>query len=221
MASHTAVFDVVGTLFSLEAPKRVLTEADAPECALDLWFAESLRDYFARSHAGEYVTLREVLEAELPLTLRSLGIEPTEQLVDEAIGAFGSLAPRRGAEQACRKLAESGWTLLALTNSGEEMTRSLLERGNMDALFARVISCDEIGISKPHRQVYERARKLGSGDVWLVAAHSWDIQGAKQAGLKTVWVASKEPAYLSVYPPPDATAANLEDAATVLISSAD
>jgi 2-haloacid dehalogenase len=217
MSDKTVVFDIVGTLFGLEAPRRVLTDAGAPEQALDLWFAESLRDYFARSHAGEYVPLRDVLQAELPRTLTSLGIDPAEDLVERAIGAFASLDAQPGANQACAELAEAGWTLLALTNSSEEMTRSLLKRGDIEALFSEVISCDELRISKPHRKVYERAKRA-SGETWLVAAHSWDIQGAGEAGLKTVWVASKEPEYLSVYPPPDAAATDLEEAARVLLS---
>jgi 2-haloacid dehalogenase len=101
------------------------------------------------------------------------------------------------------------------------MTNSLLERGNMEAFFTEVISCDEIGISKPHREVYERAKRSASGEIWFVAAHSWDIQGAGEAGLKTVWVGSKEPEYLSVYPPPDATVADLTEASRVLLSAAD
>jgi 2-haloacid dehalogenase len=76
VSDHTVVFDVVGTLFSLDAPRRLLTDGGAPAHALDLWFAESLRDYFARSHASRYVALRKVLEAELPRTLRSLRIGP-------------------------------------------------------------------------------------------------------------------------------------------------
>jgi 2-haloacid dehalogenase len=218
VTDHTVVFDIVGTVFTLDAPKRVLTDAGAPECALDLWFAESLRDYFARSHAGEYLPLRAVLQAELPRTLTSLGIDPEQHLLERALAAFGSLGPQPGAEQACRKLAQSGWSLLALTNSSQEMTTSLLESHGMISFFAHVISCDNIGVSKPHQKVYEAIKPLASGDVWFVAAHSWDIQGAKKAGLKTVWVASKEPAYLSVYPSPDATAADLEDVARILLS---
>ena len=219
MSAHTVVFDVVGTLFTLDAPRLVLTDGAAPEHALDLWFAESLRDYFARSHAGQYVGLREVLEAELPRTLRSLGMEPTVEFVERAMGAFGSLDPQPGARQACRTLVEAGWTLIALTNSSEPVTRSLLESAGMASHFTQVISCDELGVSKPHKKVYERAKQLASGEVWLVAAHSWDIQGAKEAGLKAVWVASKEFGYLSVYPPPDAKARDLEDACRILLSS--
>ena len=42
----TAVFDIIGTCFSLEKPRRALTRLGAPEHALELGFAQALRDSF-------------------------------------------------------------------------------------------------------------------------------------------------------------------------------
>ncbi|MBD1925410.1 hypothetical protein H6F74_03785 [Trichocoleus sp. FACHB-90] len=71
----TVVFDIIGTCFSLDKPRQRLVELGAPPHALQLWFAQTLRDAFALSHAGSYRPLKEVLEAELPQTLKVLGIE--------------------------------------------------------------------------------------------------------------------------------------------------
>ncbi len=66
----TVVFDIIGTCFSLEKPHQRLVELGAPTYALDLWFAQTLRDAFALSHAGAYRPLKQVLEAELPRTMK-------------------------------------------------------------------------------------------------------------------------------------------------------
>ncbi|MBD1907834.1 hypothetical protein NDI37_10015 [Funiculus sociatus GB2-A5] len=40
----TVVFDIIGTCFSLDKPRQRLVELDAPPHALELWFAQTLRD---------------------------------------------------------------------------------------------------------------------------------------------------------------------------------
>ena len=71
----TVVFDIIGTCFSLDLPRQRLVELGAPDYTVQLWFAQTLRDAFALSHAGGYRPLKEVLEAELPRTLKMIGIE--------------------------------------------------------------------------------------------------------------------------------------------------
>ncbi len=74
----TAVLDIIGTCFSLEKPRQALTRLGAPEHALDLWFAQALRDSFAFSHAGGYVPLEDMLRAELARTVQQLGLQPSD-----------------------------------------------------------------------------------------------------------------------------------------------
>lgn len=66
----TVAFDIIGTCFSLDKPRQRLVELGAPPHALELWFAQTLRDAFGLSPAGSYRPLKEVLEAELPRTLK-------------------------------------------------------------------------------------------------------------------------------------------------------
>lgn len=63
---------MIGTCFSLNKPKQRLVELGAPAHTLQLWFAQALRDAFALSHAGGYQPLKQILEAELPRTLKLL-----------------------------------------------------------------------------------------------------------------------------------------------------
>ena len=91
----TVAFDIIGTCFSLEKPRKRLVELGAPTHTLEMrkvgvlieagfprfspnfsreWFAQTLRDAFALSYAGGYQPLKEVLAAE-PRTLKLLGID--------------------------------------------------------------------------------------------------------------------------------------------------
>lgn len=216
-AKGTVVFDIIGTCFSLDKPRQRLVELGAPPHALQLWFAQTLRDAFALSHAGSYRPLKEVLEAELPRTLKMLGIEADEEQLERVVNAFPELEPQPLALEAFRLLTTAGWKLVALTNGSEDSTRKLLERANALEYFASIYSCDAIGKTKPHPEVYALAQQDTSGDVWMVAVHAWDIAGAACAGLRTAFITQEEKDYLGVYPQPDVVASDLVEAANQIV----
>ena len=118
----TVVFDIIGTCFSLEKPRQRLVELGAPTYALDLWFAQTLRDAFALSHAGGYRPLKQVLEAELPRTMKVLGIDLDTIQLSHVVASFAELELQPGALEAFQILTEAGWQLIALTNGSEDST---------------------------------------------------------------------------------------------------
>ena len=54
-------------------------------------------------------------------------------------------------------------------------------------------------------------------NVWLVAAHAWDIAGAEGVGMKTAFVTQLEKDYLDVYPQAEIKVENLLEAARQII----
>ncbi len=215
-AKHTAVLDIIATSFSLGKVGEVLKRAGAPADTLPLWCAQSLRDAFALSQAGGYEPLKSVLQAELPRTLSQLGRSIAPDQVEPVLAAFGQLEPQPGLTELLPALAGDGWRILALTNSGVDSVRSLLQRAGIISYFAALLSTNQVGKMKPHPAVYEMAPRQAQGEIWMVAAHAWDIQGAIQAGFRTVFVSGLERGYLDVYPKPDVTVAELGDVRTAL-----
>lgn len=214
----TAAFDMLGTFFSLESLRPRLTALGAPPHALELWFASALRDFFATSLAGDYAPVRAVLEASLPRTLAELGVDGTaEGPTDPVLAGLSELEPAPGALEACELLRGKGWTLLALTNGGEDATRSLLERAGLLGHFTAVLSTDAVRVSKPHPRVYAQATSRAEGEPWMVAAHAWDLQGARRAGMRCAWVSRKEKRWLATFPPPDAQGEDLAAAARAML----
>jgi 2-haloacid dehalogenase len=218
--SNTVVFDVIGTLFSLETVRRRMIEMEAPSLALEIWVSDSLRDYFAASYAGAYVPFAQVLDASMERLSDDLGLGLTEDQRSSLMGALGSLQLQTGAREAFQAFADAGWKQVTLTNGSESFTRLLLEQAGVDSFFSAVLSCDEIGKSKPHPDVYALARNQAEGEVWMVAAHAWDIQGASRAGFKTAYVTTKETSYLSAYPSPDVIEDDLSSLAASVLEAA-
>jgi 2-haloacid dehalogenase len=213
----TAVFDIIGTCFSLDKPRQALARLGAPAPALELWFAQSLRDSFAFSHAGGYAPLKEVLAAELARSARQLGLQASEDDLRSVLRTFAELDPRPDLADALAVLGDRGWQLVALTMGAAQSTRDLLEQAGVADRFDAVLSCDSISVTKPNQAVYQLALERSGAETWMVAAHAWDIAGASRAGLKTAFVTSVEGSYLDVYPKPDVVAASLLEAAHAMV----
>lgn len=216
-AQKIVVFDIIGTCFSLEKPRQQLIKLGAPDYALELWFAQALRDAFAFSHAGGYRPLKEILQAELPRTLQMLDIELNSSQLSQIMETFSELELQPEAEEAFKVLTTSGWKIIALTNGSKDATRKLLERAGVQKYFAEVYSVDAIALTKPHPDVYKMIQTDNLENVWLVAAHAWDIAGAERVGMKTAFVTQLEKDYLDVYPQAEIKVENLLEAARQII----
>ncbi len=215
----TVAFDVVGTLFSLGAARREMTSAGAPGHTVDLLMAQTLRDYFALSHSGQYTPLAEVLDDALPRALAAVDVDIEDETADKILGSFRRLKPADGARHACETFGQAGFDRLAVTNSSRQLARDLIDRADLNEHIDRVVSCDSIGVSKPHPNVYERLRESSDLPVWMVAAHGRDVAGAAHAGLPTAWISSSEEFYLDVFPEPNVVADDLAAAANRVVGT--
>ncbi len=130
------------------------------------------------------------------------------------VATFAELDPRPDFPEAAEYLRSRGWRLIALTNGSEQSTRALLRHAGVADSFGDVISCDSIRVTKPNPAVYRLAVEHSAGaDLWMIAAHAWDIAGASRAGMRTAFISTVEGQYLDVYPPPDVIADGLLEAA--------
>jgi 2-haloacid dehalogenase len=90
-------------------------------------------------------------------------------------------------------------------------------------LVDHVVGADDVQAYKPDPRVYAAGvAAVGAtdpSDVWLVAAHWWDVTGARRAGLRTAWVGRDEGALLETVPAPDVLASDLADAAAKIVAA--
>src|SRR5258708_31284104 len=107
------------------------------------------------------------------------------------MGAFAELPAHPDVRAAFERVRSAGVRLFTLSNGGAESANKLLARAGLQDFVERVISIDEVKRWKPNRAVYLHAAQaagVAPARLALVAAHAWDVQGAKQAGLPPAWV---------------------------------
>ena len=214
-------FDVVETLFALDALERRFEKIGLKADALPVFFARMLRDAFALEASGRYVPFREVAQATLKVTISSYGEQATDDKVETVLQGFAELAPHPDVKEAIDRIHLAQVRVIALSNGSADATKTLIEKAGLIDFFEKVLSIDDVRHWKPHREVYEYAvREAGveASRMALIAAHSWDTHGAKQVGLKTGWVRRREKEYSSVMATPDVQGATLVEVVDQLLA---
>lgn len=184
-------FDVIETLFSLDAVKDRFEAVGLSSPALDLWFAAGLRDAFALAASEAYAPFRDVLASALDELSVSVGQPISEEQKEEILEAIRSMTPHADVEPALGLLGRAGIRVIALSNGSTAIATRLIESAGFEATFERVLSTDGVGHSKPHPDVYRHAADsvgIQPGEMMLIAAHPWDVHGAKAAGLLAGYV---------------------------------
>ncbi len=185
------VLDVNETLFSLEALDPVFDEYDLTGMR-DLWFARTLRAGFALTAMGGYRTFPEIAGFEFQ-SLAPGRIHRSEQ--NSLLRAFAELDPHPDVAPALHRLHEAGVPMVTLSVGSASNVEKLFRRAGLSDVIEHHLSCESVQRWKPAAEPYLFAcRHLGRdpADVWMIAAHSWDIAGAAAVGMKTAWISRLE-----------------------------
>ena len=186
--TDAVVFDALGTLFQLRPLAERLEELGAPEGALDAWFERLLHSAAAVTLTGDFVAFAELARTALGTAAARFGVEVDP---DDVLPLLARLPPYPDVRPAVGRLQEAGVAWAVLTNGGAEQTRALLAAAGLAEQVWHVVSVEEVRAYKPHPAPYRHVvelLELPPERVTLVAAHGWDVLGARAAGLDAVWV---------------------------------
>lgn len=94
-----------------------------------------------------------------------------------------------------------------VTNGPADVQREKIALLGIDALADFTLISGEFGVWKPNRAIFEEALRLGgveAADALMVGdSLEFDIAGARDVGLRTVWVNRTQPDRLTTDPEPD------------------
>ena len=186
---RVVIFDVLGTLFSLDAVRTKLSELGAPPATLEAWFERTLHSALTLTTIGEFRPFREIARAALQTTLAQLELEVAS--AEEILAGLSDVKPEDDAAAALERLTRAQARVVTLTNSGAQQTEEILAQAKLGERVERVFSVSEVGAYKPDRRPYAHVvSELGvePREATLIAAHAWDIVGAATAGLDAIWV---------------------------------
>ena len=154
----------------------------------------------------------KVKKRALLYTLRSLKVDFSLEQIDEFMDAYNSLAPFPDAITSLKKL-KTKFKIVMLSN-GEHSYLEKLAAENIGVEFDSIYSAETAGQFKPHPSVYRLAANslnIEPNEIMMVAAHSFDILGARHSGYRGAYVNRYDLPYDESKFTPDITTSNFEE----------
>lgn len=187
-------FDVNETLLDLAPMRESVGQAlEGREELLPLWFSTMLHHSLVDSATNRYHDFGDIGVAALTMVAESNGIALTERAARQAIiTPLRSLPPHPDVRAGLQALKDAGFTLVSLTNSSRKGVATQFENAELTHFFERPLSVEEIGLYKPNLGAFEWALEqmgIQPEEGMLVAAHGWDVAGARAAGMQAAFVA--------------------------------
>src|ERR1700737_4969409 len=210
------LFDVNETLLDLTPLADSINAVLLDEHAAKLWVTTMLQYSLVMTVSEQYAALPEIGAAVLQMMARNYEVVLTSEDAKKALEPMRTLPPHPDVLPGLQQLRQAGFRLSTLTNSSQSGIKSQLEHAGLADCFERQLSVESVGKYKPHRAVFQwaaREMQVEPGECMLVAAHGWDVAGAKWAGLQTAFIGRAGQQLFPLAPPPDVHAADVSDLA--------
>ena len=214
------VFDVNQTLLDLSALLPVFERHFGDPRITREWFGRLLQTSMTVTLTGEYHDFGQLGRASLEVVASSHGVTLDDTAADELMGVMRSLPAYPDASEGLAALEEAGFRMAALTNSPPDLAGAQLAAAGLIGFFEKTLSVHEVQRFKPAPEPYRMAAAeldVTTADMWMVAAHDWDIAGAMAAGCRGLLVTRPGVFPNPAYPAPDLVAPDISEAARLLI----
>ncbi|MCF7514103.1 haloacid dehalogenase type II [Pseudoalteromonas sp. L23] len=217
-------FDVNETLLDLESMNKPVSQVlGGDEPLLPLWFSTMLHHSLVTTVSGDYQDFGKIGVAALQMVAKNKGLTITDSQAKQAIvPALLSLPPHKDVIPALKRLKQAGFKLVSLTNSSNAGVKAQFENAGLITYFDQRLSIEDIKVYKPDLRAYEWALQqlnIRPDQALMVAAHGWDVAGAKAAGMHTAFIARPQKQLYPLAKTPDYVLPDLTSLADELITS--
>jgi 2-haloacid dehalogenase len=188
---RACVFDAYGTLFDVNSAAAAESAAlgDSWQPLAELWRAKQLQYTWLRSLAGRHADFWRVTGEALDFAMSSLGIDD-QALRHRLMELYLTLGAYPEVGDTLRQLDAAGLDLAILSNGSPRMLSAAAQSAGIAGLLTAVMSVEEVGVFKPHPDVYQLAADrfgVQSRQICFVSSNGWDAYSAKAFGFRVVW----------------------------------
>jgi 2-haloacid dehalogenase len=215
-------FDVNETLLDLRSLDPLFEELFGDASLRMHWFAQMLQVAFVGAITDRYVDFTTSQRAALDMVAQRQRVTLPPDAADRLAAAMRSLPAHPDAADALSRLRAGGHQIAALSNSPLDVEQAQLAHAGLTDLFDAIVSADSVRALKPRREPYDlicRTFAVPTRAVILVAAHAWDVAGARAAGCRAAFVARPGMPRNPVDPEPDLVGADLGEIADQILAS--
>jgi 2-haloacid dehalogenase len=214
MPLRWVLFDLNGTLVDPSVLAGPLGGSGSDEQLVQAAFADAITQAMVVTLTGARAEFADLIEAGLRRRLAMAGRD--DAVASDAMALLRSMPAFIEAPAALEALRRVGLQLGVLTQSSPDAADAVLRFAGLRDRLELVVSAADAGAFKPDPRPYRLAvERTGAqpDEVALVAAHWWDVAGAKRAGLVTGWVSRRDLVLPASVPEPDVTGRDLAEVA--------
>ncbi len=185
------VFDVNETLLDLKKVKAAIQKQFDDATAFNLWFTTLLQYSMVESITNHYHSFAEIGKATLQLTAANLNKTISKQKIDDILGLITQLPPHPDVKTSLSRLKSLDYRMIALTNGSKEALKAQMEFSEIGQYFDRLFSVEQVKSYKPQPKTYHyvlNEMNIAAEDALMIAAHPWDLAGAKAVGMRTAYI---------------------------------
>jgi len=200
------IFDVNETMFSLDSIATKFEILGLPNLSASLWFSNILKEGFANSSIGNFQTFKKIAKNELKRIFFKFKIKYHNRYSLIIFNEFSKLKAHKDVIDSIRFLKSKKIKMVTLTNGSKDNTLRLLKNNGLKSYISRCFSINELRTWKPDKKTYIYVCKemnVPPSKTLMIAAHAWDVNGAKKAGLKTGYITRYEKVLSEIYTKPD------------------
>jgi 2-haloacid dehalogenase len=188
---RACVFDAYGTLFDVASAANRCRDAlgDKLERFNALWREKQLQYTWLRASQGRHADFWQVTGDALDYTMESLGVAD-EALRTRLMDLYLTLEAFPEVPGVLEQLKAAGIKTAILSNGSPMMLSAAVEGSKIGYLLDAVYSVEEVGVYKPHPDVYRLAvdrLALPPTAIAFSSANAWDAYAASAFGLRVVW----------------------------------
>jgi 2-haloacid dehalogenase len=185
------VFDAYGTLFDVHSAVARLGARVGPqaEALSQLWRSKQLEYTWLRALMGRHADFWQVTGDALDFALARTGVDPAVRA--PLLQAYLALDAYPEVPEVLHRLRAGGLKTAILSNGEPRMLEAGARSAGIAGLLDAILSVEEVGIFKPHPEVYQLAvDRLGvaAGSIAFQSSNAWDVHGAAAFGLRAVWI---------------------------------
>lgn len=191
-SAPTLIFDVNETLLDMGPVHARVNQLLGKPDAAQLWFTRSLQYALTMTVSEQYANFPEIAAAALKMLTLNQGMTCSEEDLKEVLKPMTTLSAYPEVDECLKRLESHGYQMAVLTNSSTDGMKSQLEHAGLSDYFVKQLSVESLQKYKPHKEAYTwsaQTLQAAPADCMLIAAHGWDVAGAKWAGMKTAFIA--------------------------------
>ena len=185
------IFDAYGTLFDVNsAAEKCKDKIGAKwEGFANYWRTTQLEYTWLRSLMDRHKDFWQITEDSLDKSMKAFKIDSSMRV--ELLDLYKILYTFPEVKEVLNNLKEKNYKLAILSNGTPTLLNELVKSNNLEGIFDKIFSIEQVGIYKPSSKVYDipiKKFKIQKDEVVFLSANTWDVSGGGNYGYCSVWV---------------------------------